>query len=76
MEALRNLTYQEQSILTAIAVTTPISLNYVALIYKVVQSFDKTIAVINEAQQRGESALTIIEEMSQKISTIIDKIEE
>ena len=77
MESLRNLTYQEQIILKDIAETTPISLNDVATIYKVVQSFDKTIAVINEAQQQGKSAVTLavtVKKMGQKMKTIIDKI--
>lgn len=76
MESLRNLTDQEKRILTQISLTTPISLNYVALIYKVVKSYDDTIAVINEAQQLGESVIITAQEMSQKMRIVIDKVEE
>ena len=63
MAALRNLTYQEQLILQAITLTTPMALDKVCTIYKVVGSYDQTIAVINEAQQLGESVLVTAKEM-------------
>ncbi len=75
MESLRNLTYQEQSILKAIHITTIATLNEVALIYKVTKSFDETIVVINESLHIGES-IDIALEISKEISTIINKIEE
>ncbi len=82
MESLRNLTHQETLILQAITLTTPIPLEDVAFIYKVVQSFDKTIAVINESQELGETAIYLIKENAMSIegamgiSKIINKIEE
>ena len=79
MDALRNLTYQEQKILGVIEETTPVPLNYVALIYKELQSFDKTIAVINEAQMLGYSLESTLQEMGFELSSTnltINKIEE
>ncbi len=76
MEFLRNLTYQETLILKAITSTTSMPLNVVVIIYKVVQSFDKTIAVINEAMEWGEDVEILAQEMFSKKRTIIDKIEE